>query len=266
MSHQRSKSTSSISNVFGLSVDTSSSKAGADQPAGPGTAPLSISIPRQRSMSTSFGLATSPIAFGGSSVVNSNNPFLNPIVSPSTSAAPSNASFSTSPPTNFASLSSSIPSSFNRRFSSSFTNPLNNHPAASNTVQSQAEERGRRSSLFATSPPLSRHPTSNGQVSEQTVTANRTQGGLGGLLRKFSVSGRSGPAQHALDGNEFGPSSQQQPGIGPLSNVSESSHIRQPVEKLPNASVDALKPSQPDKNSRSSSPMRSMILNGQMLD
>ncbi|KAF9926125.1 hypothetical protein BGZ67_008256 [Mortierella alpina] len=225
MSHQRSKSTSSISNVFGIGVDTAPSKA-----------------------------------------VNPNNPFLNPIVSPSTGAAPSNASFSTSPPTNFASLSNSIPTSFNRRFSSSFTNPLNNHPAAPNTVQSQSEERGRRSSLFATSPSLSRHPTSNGQVSEQAATANRTQGGLGGLLRKFSVSGRSGPAQHSMDGNEFGPSSHQQPGIGPLSNVSKGSHIHQPVEKPPHAAVDALKPSQPDKNSRSSSPMRSMILNGQMLD
>ncbi|KAG9322183.1 hypothetical protein KVV02_007565 [Mortierella alpina] len=240
MSHQRSKSTSSISNVFGIGVDTAPSKAGADQP-GPGTVPLSISIPRQRSMSTSFGLATSPIAFGGSSAVNPNNPFLNPIVSPSSGAAPTNASFSTSPPTSFASLSSSIPTSFNRRFSSSFTNPLNNHPAAPNTVQSQA-------------------------ISEQAATANRTQGGLGGLLRKFSVSGRSGPAQHSMDGNEFGPSSHQQPGIGPLSNVSKGSHIHQPVEKPPHAAVDALKPSQPDKNSRSSSPMRSMILNGQMLD
>ncbi|KAF9564984.1 hypothetical protein EC968_004283 [Mortierella alpina] len=197
-------------------------------------------------MSTSFGLATSPIAFGGSSAVNPNNPFLNPIVSPSASAAPSNASFSASPPTSFASLSSGIPSSFNRRFSSSFTNPLNNHPAGPNTVQSQA--------------------TNNGPVSEQTATANRTQGGLGGLLRKFSVSGRSGPTQHSLDGNEFGPSSQQQPGIGPLSNLNESSHIHQPGERLPHAAVDALKPVQADKNSRSSSPMRSMILNGQMLD
>ncbi|KAI8352717.1 hypothetical protein B0O80DRAFT_81581 [Mortierella sp. GBAus27b] len=269
MSHQRSKSTSSL--------------AGSESPAAASstnTAPLSISIPRQRSMSMSLGLATSPIALSGSSVLpNPSNPLLSPIVSSSPhSATPSAPGFGTTPPTSLSGFSNSIPTSIQRRFSASFTNPLNSHTpvgtASNATVGAQVEERGRRSSLFGTSPTATRHATSYSDH-----TSDHTTGmGIGGLFRKFSVNGRSG--QHPLDSNEAGPppaaphtshghGAGTSAGMNLPSNATEHNSMQARTFPLVHphlSTVDALKSSQKDKDSRSSSPMRSMILNGQMLD
>ncbi|KAF9945723.1 hypothetical protein BGZ65_010443 [Modicella reniformis] len=102
---------------------------------------------------------------------------------------------------------------------------------------------------------------------------------MGGLFRKFSASSRSGAAQHPFDSNEAGPPVQPVGhGIrnnGPLSNAPESNNSIKSDSRQPKGqsnvhphlkAVDALVPSPQDKNSRSSSPMRNMILNGQMLD
>ncbi|KAG0364924.1 hypothetical protein BC939DRAFT_490507 [Gamsiella multidivaricata] len=241
MSHQRSKSTSS------LGINS------------PPTTPAAISIPRQRSMSTSLGMATSPIAFSGTSYV-----FNNPMGSPSSTVASASSSgpgSGTTPPTN---LSNNIPSQLNRRFSASFTNPLNvvnaHHPT---------EERRRRSSLFGSSPPVSRSDHHSSDHSNSTSSTGISSG-IGELFRKFSTSGRSGAgaaaaAQHPMDTNESGPPARHF-GSGPLSNAPES-NTGHPFEQHPHLrSVEALEPSQQDKNSRPSTPMGNMILNGQMLD
>src|SRR5690349_13442911 len=99
--------------------------------------------------------------------------------------------------------------------------------------------------------------------------------GMGGLFRKFS--GRSG--QHPLDSNEAGPPPAAPhtshghgagtSGMNPPSNATEHNNMQArgfPFVHSHLSTVDALKSSQKDKDSRSSSPMRSMILNGQMLD
>ncbi|KAH7036589.1 hypothetical protein BKA57DRAFT_176296 [Linnemannia elongata] len=136
MSHQRSQSTSSILNEHSNNAFSPSSYTNNNTTK---TAPLSISLPRQRSMSTSFGLPgcpppssssaapTSPVAtFSASSSINP-NPFLNPIISPSSaqsSGGGGSVGSNATPSSTLASLSSSIPSSLNRRFSANFTNPL----------------------------------------------------------------------------------------------------------------------------------------------
>ncbi|KAG0271260.1 hypothetical protein BGZ95_000940 [Linnemannia exigua] len=239
-------------------------------------------------MSTSFGFTTTPTsAVAGSGAVTSpvasfsasnaaGNPFHNPIISPSSSSIPSSSGATTGVNTatsssTLASLSSSIPSSLNRRFSANFTNPLTSSTLA--TSPTTQDERGRRQSLFGSSPPLSRHLTDIHEPTFNITTHNTAThaydstdggggggGGIGGLFRKFSVSGRS---SHPLtDRNEPGPaSSHEMPNThqGPPLNLSGMAHIK---------AVDALKPpaSQKEHISRSSSPMRSMILNGQMLD
>ncbi|KAF9088453.1 hypothetical protein BGX23_007358 [Mortierella sp. AD031] len=243
-------------------------------------------MPRQRSMSTSF-CATSPVAtFSGSSGIN-HNPFFNPIISPSSVSSTSGpggggggAGANATPASTLASLSSSIPSSLNRRFSANFTNPLTINTATSPTSIASQDDRGRRQSLFGSSPPLSRHlndihePTfSNATPHTSTAAAHPHDstdtggggggggGGIGGLFRKFSVSGRSSgagnvhPTTTIPDRNEPGP-------------VSANTHQGGPLLMAHVKAVDALKPpaSQKDQISRSSSPMRSMILNGQMLD
>ncbi|KAK3824436.1 MAG: hypothetical protein JOS17DRAFT_833470 [Linnemannia elongata] len=272
MSHQRSQSTSSILNEHNNPSSYTNNNTTK-------TAPLSISLPRQRSMSTSFGFSgptpssssaapTSPVAtFSASSSINP-NPFLNPIISPSSGSSSGGGGGSGSnatPSSTLASLSSSIPSSLNRRFSANFTNPLTT-TANMATSPTSIDDRGRRPSLFGSSPPLSRHHT---DIHEPTFTTNTTMhphdstdtgggggGGIGGLFRKFSVSGRSG--MHQLDRNEPGPAS---------SHDILNTHQGPPAPKAHIKAVDALKPPpQKDQISRSSSPMRSMILNGQMLD
>ncbi|KAF9539955.1 hypothetical protein EC957_004843 [Mortierella hygrophila] len=136
------------------------------------------------------------------------------------------------------------------------------------TSSGSIDDRGRRQSLFGSSPPLGRHHT---DIHEPTFTTNTTTyahnstdtgggggggGGIGGLFRKFSVSGRSG--NHPLDRNEPGPAS---------SHDMPNTHQGPTVPMAHNKAVDALKPpAQKDQISRSSSPMRNMILNGQMLD
>ncbi|KAF9116370.1 hypothetical protein BGX27_003053 [Mortierella sp. AM989] len=242
MSHQRSKS------IPSLSSDRLPSPP-AEQ------APLSISIPRKRSMSISFGLPTSPLSYTGPSIVSGshNNPASNP-------QAPANSTFGTTPPTNFAGLPSSIPTTINRRFSSSFTNPLTNpFSGSTNAVGTQVEERSRGSSFFG-SPTSQTHNNDRSLPSELPKTKENTGGGIGGLFRKFSTS-RPGVAQHPMDSNEVGPSPAQQPGIGPLSNVTETNnnHGHGPAQPQLNGSNK-------DKTPRSGSPMANMILNGQMLD
>ncbi|KAF9181603.1 hypothetical protein BGZ51_005295 [Haplosporangium sp. Z 767] len=266
MAHHRSKSGSSM-NMFDTSPD-SPPLTSRPLPVAQATPPLSTSLPRTRSMSTSFGLATSPIPFSGA-----NNPFLNPTVS-----STSSTSFATTPPTNLSGVSNNVPSPLNRRFSSSFTNPLSNHHSAMNPPPNsaglQSESRGRRHSFFVSSSSASRLPTTSGPMSETTNSRNEGGGGIGGLFRKFSTSGRSGGggdgggATQYPDGNEAGPPPHPL-GIGPLSNFSESNsgHPLAPAPTLArHNTVNVLKPVPQDKDSRSSSPMRSMILNGQMLD
>ncbi|KAF9096739.1 hypothetical protein BGX23_010548 [Mortierella sp. AD031] len=95
-----------------------------------------------------------------------------------------------------------------------------------------------------------------------------------GLFRKFSTSGRSSGAAlgaavaagHPFDRNDAGPTVVITP--QPSSNQQQhSSQLPPPGQDAGHltTAVDKLKPSY-DKTSRSSSPMRSMILNGQMLD
>ncbi|KAI1313081.1 hypothetical protein EDD11_002718 [Mortierella claussenii] len=275
MSHTRSKSTSSVSfdsprsaQAATMSVDNSNRN---------NSTPLAISIPRQRSMSTSFGLATSPITLMGSSSISNSNPFLNPIVSPTSanSKHPAAGSFGTTPPTNLTGLPSSIPSSMglNKRFSSSFTNPLSSHPlSAGNTAGIQTDyqqQSTRRSSLFGSSPPMSRNDNHAMSPPEHKATnavntgtgdtggggGGGGGGGIGGLFRKFSTSrqGAGATQQHPFDVNEAGPLpvAAQQP------HVASAAHL---------STIDTLKHQQPDRNSRPGSPMRNMILNGQMLD
>ncbi|KAF9129112.1 hypothetical protein BGW39_004454 [Mortierella sp. 14UC] len=276
MSHQRSQSTSSIlneqSNVYTRNNSNSTSTST--------TAPLTITPPRQRSMSTSFGLPpaaaisatiTSPIASFSASTA-AGNPFLGPIISPSSVSSSAGTGSNATPSSTLASLSSSIPSSMNRRFSANFTNPLTSTSATLPTAGQ--DDRGRRQSLFGSSPPLSRHLNDVHEPSFNNPATNTTAfhahdstdgggggggGGIGGLFRKFSVSGRSSAHPAMTDRNEPGPASSHDiPNThqGPTPAVA---HIK---------AVDALKPpaSQKDQISRSSSPMRSMILNGQMLD
>ncbi|KAG0297530.1 hypothetical protein BGZ96_006039 [Linnemannia gamsii] len=238
MSHQRSQSTSSILNEHSNNPYTNNNNSTP-------TAPLSISLPRQRSMSTSFGFATAPGSSGAptspistfpSSSINP-NPFLNHITSPpSASTASGTGGGSNGNPTaTLASLSSSIPSSLNRRFSANFTNPLT-----------------------TTNANMAASPTST--FHDPADTGGGGGGGIGGLFRKFSVSGRSG-GNHQLDRNEPGPAS---------SHDIPNTHQGQggPTAMAHIKAVDALKApvNQKDQISRSSSPMRNMILNGQMLD
>ncbi|KAF9934390.1 hypothetical protein FBU30_002214 [Linnemannia zychae] len=263
MSHQRSQSSSSsILNEHNINTHSNTSNSST-------TAPLSIAVPRRRSSfsfsaATSTGaMATSPVAaFSASSASGiSPNPFFNPI-SPSSVTSSANVSTSNATPSSTLASFSSIPSSLNRRFSANFTNPLTTAAVSSPT---SPDDRGRRQSYFGSSPPASRQfidreSSFNNNLAHTHDHVNTDGGGGGGsgigaLFRKFSVSGRSGNAQHSIDRNEPGPVSQDIPNI----QSHGSSHPR---------AVDALKtsPSQKEQTSRSSSPMRNMILNGQMLD
>ncbi|KAF8986503.1 hypothetical protein BGZ46_000034 [Entomortierella lignicola] len=216
------------------------------------SAPLSISIPRKRSMSISFGLPTSPLSYTGPSIVSNSNPhpLSPPPLSPPSATVSKPLDIASSAPTNITVLSSSIPSSLNRRFSSSFTNPLTNpytNGSSNLTTGAQPEERGRRASLFGSS-------TMN-KIEHPKMKEN-TGGGIGGLFRKFSQSGRSGAAasQHPFDSNE----------VGPLSNVPEMTHHNN-NHNHGTTQPHTHDPKQ-DKSPRPSSPMRNMFLNGQMLD
>ncbi|KAF9916363.1 hypothetical protein BX616_003949 [Lobosporangium transversale] len=255
--------------------------------------PLSISIPRQRSFSTSISrAATSPRAFTGSSIIaNPNYGFLSssvgtattpfsaaafgaPLASPTSVSSPSGASSTTIP------SSQSVPV-LHRRFSTSF-NQLNQFVGSPTTtnggVNSQTSERGRRASSFfgSGSPPTSINDITN---SSATNTGTSSGSGAGGLFRKFSTTGRS--AGHPFDRNDAGPTN-----LGGLQSNKSGHHIHgeqsmfahAPDHDVKTIAVDSyagsihknadshLKPSCQDKHSRSSSPMRSMILNGQMLD
>ncbi|KAF9146231.1 hypothetical protein BGX20_006866, partial [Mortierella sp. AD010] len=113
-------------------------------------------------------------------------------------------------------------------------------------------DRGRRASMFGGSSPPMTPLTPTAQSSNEGNTKP-------GLFRKFSSSGRSAAAtgQHPFDKNDVGPAN-----VGPQPN---GGHHQISTANAHLSPVDKLKPSQ-DKHSRSSSPMRSMILNGQMLD
>ncbi|KAF9195733.1 hypothetical protein BGZ50_003680 [Haplosporangium sp. Z 11] len=228
-------------------------------------APLSVSIPRQRSFSSSFSLATSPRTFTGSSIVtNPNNALLNSSGAAAAFApmSPTSSTIPGSTPATNGSTSQTIPV-LHRRLSSSF-NQLNQFASTPPNSGTQMNERGRRTSLFGgSSPPM--YSTGSTQSNE----TNKSSGG--GLFRKFSTTGRS--AGHSFDRNDVGPAGQDPQPNGNIfrndghqksslfsqaagSSVASGNHL---------SAVDRLKPSQ-DKHSRSSSPMRSMILNGQMLD
>ncbi|KAG0305897.1 hypothetical protein BGZ98_003340 [Dissophora globulifera] len=195
--------------------------------------------------------------------------------------SPATGSLATTPPTNLTGISTSIPSNLSRRFSTSFSNPLTNHPLSSSTAQ--MDDKGRRSSLFGSSPPLSRFPTNtnnttnhiNSQLSsfDQPATPisasnHGNTGGIGGLFRKFSTSGRGGVGVSGDSGGGGGMHSFDANEAGPLSNVSESNRgnggTHAPAARHPHMStVESLKASQQE---RPNSPMGNMMLNGQMLD
>ncbi|KAG0335520.1 hypothetical protein BG004_008422 [Podila humilis] len=245
MSHQRANSTSSLNNSFyggvaGMATFSGSRPDDLPPPSSSSSDPLSISIPRQRSFSSSFSLATSPRTFTGSSIIsNPSNPFLGSYgpASPTTNG-PSSFGASTS-------ASQAIPV-LHRRFSSSF-NQLNQIVSQPPNTGVQTE-RGRRTSLFGgsgSSPPMSM--PKNSAVTSQPVE------NAGGLFRKFSTSSRSGG--HPLDHNETEPTSSLEP--QPNLTTNHPLHL---------TAVDKLKPAHDNRHSRSNSPMRSLILGGQMLD
>ncbi|KAF9973064.1 hypothetical protein BGZ73_003728 [Actinomortierella ambigua] len=283
MSHQRANSTSSIGDRF---PGTTAASAGIDipqrqrQPSAT-TAPLSISIPRQRSISSSFTLATSPRSFSTNNVFGA-NPFFAQSTVPASAAAqtspfaaafgplspvqatPPNAAgggLPTAPPANIPVL--------HRRFSSSF-NQLNQMVGSppNATFQQKDEVRGRRTSMFAgSSPPASMMPPS--QTFNPPASSPPSSGEKIGLFRKFSTTGRTagvgilnGNGFHPLDRNEPGPAAPPA-STAPVAN--EIDHQPRPMRgPLSKAHLGADRPA--DRPSRSSSPMRSMILNGQMLD
>ncbi|KAG0354433.1 hypothetical protein BC939DRAFT_207334 [Gamsiella multidivaricata] len=288
MSHQRAASTSSISSAFDTQTNTNNAsvkfKDGmADHPSSSTSAttaatPLAISIPRQRSFSSSFSLsATSPRTFTGSSIIaNPSNGFLSsPGVSGSTTtpfsaafaplspAAATPPNYSSSVPSGTAAGSQTVPV-LHRRFSSSFNqlNQIAGSPPADGTIGSKTTERGRRTSLFAgTSPSMVTGTTAEANNHGSSInnhSSTSSANGAGSLFRKFSTTGRAA-GQHPFDmNNDTAPVSA---GAQPNSNT-YISNTQQQQQHL-NA-VNKLKPQ--DKHSRSSSPMRSMILNGQMLD
>ncbi|KAF9314440.1 hypothetical protein BG000_004682 [Podila horticola] len=229
MSHQRANSTSFVSNAFGGGPNPT--------PDMPPSDPLSISSPRQRSFSSSFSLATSPRTFTGSSIIsNPSNPLLGYGPSSPTSAAPSSFGGSTS---------QAMPV-LHRRFSSSF-NQLNQ--IVSPPTGGAQNDRGRRTSLFggsASSPPISMPPVSTSQAENS-----------GGLFRKFST----GRSSHPVDRNETDPVG----GLAPQPNLAASGG-NGPVGGAHLTAVEKLKPPHDNRHSRSNSPMRSLILGGQMLD
>ncbi|KAG0263249.1 hypothetical protein BG011_009084 [Mortierella polycephala] len=228
-------------------------------------APLSVSIPRQRSFSSSFSLATSPRTFTGSSIItNPNNALLNSSGAAAAFApmSPATSTASGSTPATSGTTSQTIPV-LHRRLSSSF-NQLNQLASTPPNNGTQMSERGRRTSLFGGS-----SPPKYSMGSTQSTETNKSSGGS--LFRKFSTKGRS--AGHPFDRNDAGHEGQ---GPQPNSNIfhndghQEGSLFSQASGNSGAggnhlSAVDRLKPSQ-DKHSRSSSPMRSMILNGQMLD
>ncbi|KAG0230865.1 hypothetical protein BGW41_002384 [Actinomortierella wolfii] len=273
MSHQRANSTSSVGDRFygtatgGIDIPQRQSHQSAT------TAPLSISIPRQRSISSSFTLPTSPRSFTTNSVFTT-NPFFaqNPVpVATAAQTSPFAAAFgplspSQTSPTNAAGslppTSSNIPV-LHRRFSSGFSqfNQMVGSPPNA-TFQQKDEMRGRRTSMFAGStPPVSMVPPKN--------SSSPPSGEKLSLFRKFSTSGQAAGAAmangggiHPLDRNEPGPTAVPA-STGPAANVVD--HQPRPLRgPLSKAHLEADKPA--ERPSRSNSPMRSMILNGQMLD
>ncbi|KAF9150186.1 hypothetical protein BG015_008008, partial [Linnemannia schmuckeri] len=146
-------------------------------------------------------------------------------------------------------------------------------------------DRGRRTSMFGgSSPPATVSiQTANNTNHNYADTSNNSASTMGsGLFRKFSTSrpvstnsttasipaGSATAAGHPFDRNDAGPTVVVSP--QPSSNQQQYSSMLSPPGTQDDArhlttAVDKLKPSY-DKTSRSSSPMRSMILNGQMLD
>ena len=108
------------------------------------------------------------------------------------------------------------------------------------------------------------------------MSSSPSSTGTGGLFRKFSTTGRS--AGHPLDRNDTGPANLggAQPNgqnkqtlqqlHAALAHASDHHSHQQQQQQQHLSAVDKLKKPSQDKHSRSSSPMRSMILNGQMLD
>ncbi|KAF9430734.1 hypothetical protein BGZ94_004503 [Podila epigama] len=201
---------------------------------------LSFSVPRRTSLSSSFSFGTS--SHGA-------NPFLNPAISPSfTTTVTPPPSLATSFPTtssiSTASLSTSPPTSvLGRRLSVGF------HPLAQMA----------QSSTAATSPPS----VDNSSISSAT----------GGLLRKFGLGGSiaSGDKNSTeLDTPSHAQAQQQHQQHSSIFSALQSNRQQQhppPSSNLHPTTVQYLKsPANKDTDSRSSSPMRSMILNGQMLD
>ncbi|KFH65803.1 hypothetical protein MVEG_07906 [Podila verticillata NRRL 6337] len=183
---------------------------------------------RRGSLSSSFALATSPGAFASAG-----NPFLNPI-SPS-----SHQTFNTTPPTN---LSTSHPT-----------------PSSSSSPPSHGIL-GRRFSVgFNPHPQMV--PSSQDNHGSTTATA-------GGLFRKFSIGGGGGGRDR--NGTEDLHQPKPQPHSSIFATLQSNQHkdsFEQQHKQDHKTTVQQLKaPENQDKNSRSSSPMRSMILNGQMLD
>ncbi|GJJ69861.1 hypothetical protein EMPS_02210 [Entomortierella parvispora] len=238
-------------------MDASGPMASSGNQPSPG-GPLSISIPRQRSFSSSFSMATSPRTFTGSSIIsNPNSAFGGPS---SFSAALTPLSPTTTSPTGstpMANTSRTVPV-LHRRLSSSF-NQLNQIATSSPSAPSgsQSTERGRRASFFGGT-----GVSSSENAAAPAAESNKVGGG--GFFRNFPVSSKA--SGHPMDRNEGGPAS-----FGPNHISSNNPHdVSSSSSGIPRTAGDvhltAVEKLKPHHQSRSSSPMRSMILNGQMLD
>ncbi|KAG0328516.1 hypothetical protein BG000_000457 [Podila horticola] len=201
------------------------------------TAPLPVPVPRRGSLSSSFALATSPRTFAAAS-----NPFLSPM-SPTSSST--QQAFG-SPPAN---LSTSIPTS----------------SSGSSSPPGPGILRRRFSIGFN---PHSQIIPSSQDNSHGSATAGATT--AGGLFRKFSIGGGGGGGG-LVDKNSTEDMHQQQHPRSSIfaalqSHKHKDSSADQQQKQDHLTTVQHLKAPNQEKNSRSSSPMRSMILNGQMLD
>ncbi|KAG0099654.1 hypothetical protein BGZ93_006639 [Podila epicladia] len=202
----------------------------------------------QRANSTSFV----PNAFGG---VGPNTTTDMPPSDPLFISNPRQRSFSSS-----FSLATSPRTFTGSSIISNPSNPLLGYGPASPTSAAPSSFGG-SSSATQTMPVLHRRFSSSFNQLNQIVSP--PTGGVqvetpGGLFRKFSTSRSS----HPLDRNETDPAG----GLAPQPNLATSGGGNGPAGGAHLTAVEKLKPPHDNRHSRSNSPMRSLILGGQMLD
>ncbi|KAF9337742.1 hypothetical protein BG006_003101 [Podila minutissima] len=202
----------------------------------------------QRANSTSFV----PNAFGG---VGPNTTIDMPPSDPLSISNPRQRSFSSS-----FSLATSPRTFTGSSIISNPSNPLLGYGPASPTSAAPSSFGG-SSSATQTMPVLHRRFSSSFNQLNQIVsppTAGVQAETPGGLFRKFST----GRSSHPFDRNETDPAG----GLAPQPNLATSGGGNGPVGGTHLTAVEKLKPPHDNRHSRSNSPMRSLILGGQMLD